>query len=53
MFGGIGALRGRDFSQLATLVPGAISRGTNASLDGPAISLNGISCFLIDRETIQ
>jgi len=36
-------LNGRDFTQLATLVPGAISRGTNSSLEAPAISVNGLA----------
>jgi hypothetical protein len=35
-------LSGRDFTQLATLVPGAISRGTDASLESPKLSINGL-----------
>jgi hypothetical protein len=50
-------LNGRDFTQLATLVPGAISRGTNASLDGPAISVNGArngrTVFMIDGGSVS
>jgi carboxypeptidase family protein len=50
-------LSGRDFTQLATLVPGAISRGTNASLDGPAISVNGArngrTVFMIDGGSVS
>jgi len=34
-------LNGRDFTQLATLVPGAISRGINSATDGPLLSING------------
>src|SRR5689334_14912098 len=34
-------LNGRDFTQLTTLVPGAISRGTNSSMQAPAVSVNG------------
>ena len=34
-------LNGRDFTQLATLVPGAISRGTNTAIDAPLLSING------------
>ncbi|MCL4850336.1 MAG: TonB-dependent receptor [Bryobacteraceae bacterium] len=34
-------LNGRDFTQLATLVPGAISRGTNSAIDAPMLSING------------
>lgn len=34
-------LNGRDFTQLTTLVPGAISRGSNSSMQAPAISVNG------------
>jgi len=50
-------LNGRDFTQLATLVPGAISRGTNASLDAPAISVNGArngrTVFMIDGGSVS
>src|SRR6476660_1444710 len=45
-------LNGRDFTQLATLVPGAISRGTNSSLEAPSISVNGSrsskTVFMVD-----
>jgi len=45
-------LNGRNFTDLATLVPGAVSRGTNASLESPALSINGArnskTVFLID-----
>ena len=50
-------LNGRDFTQLATLVPGAISRGTNASLDAPAMSVNGArngrTVFMIDGGSVS
>ena len=50
-------LNGRDFTQLATFVPGAISRGTNASLDGSAISVNGArngrTVFMIDGGSVS
>jgi hypothetical protein len=50
-------LNGRDFTQLATLVPGAISRGTNAQLDAPAISVNGArngrTVFMIDGGSVS
>src|SRR6266852_806350 len=49
-------LNGRDFTQLATLVPGAISRGTNASLEAPAISVNGSrnskTVFMVDGGSV-
>lgn len=45
-------LNGRDFTQLATLTPGAISRGTNGTTDSPVLSLNGArvskTVFMID-----
>src|ERR1700730_11874734 len=45
-------LNGRDFTQLATLAPGAISRGSNANLQAPAMSVNGLrnskTVFMID-----
>lgn len=50
-------LNGRDFTQLATLVPGAISRGVNASLDAPAMSVNGArngrTVFMIDGGSVS
>ncbi|MEX2264247.1 MAG: carboxypeptidase regulatory-like domain-containing protein [Bryobacteraceae bacterium] len=50
-------LNGRDFTQLATLVPGAISRGTNASLDAPSMSVNGArsgrTVFMIDGGSVS
>ena len=50
-------LNGRDFTQLATLVPGAISRGVNASLDAPSISVNGArvgrTVFMIDGGSVS
>ena len=49
-------LNGRDFTQLATLVPGAISRGTNSSTQAPAISVNGSrnskTVFMIDGGSV-
>src|SRR5713101_4884147 len=49
-------LNGRDFTQLATLAPGAISRGTNASLEAPAISVNGSrnskTVFMVDGGSV-
>ena len=50
-------LNGRDFTQLATLVPGAISRGTNSSLDAPSLSVNGArsgrTVFMIDGGSVS
>jgi hypothetical protein len=50
-------LNGRDFTQLATLVPGAISRGVNASLDAPSLSVNGArsgrTVFMIDGGSVS
>jgi len=50
-------LSGRDFTQLATLVPGAISRGMNASLEAPAISVNGSrnskTVFMVDGGSVS
>ncbi len=50
-------LNGRDFTQLATLVPGAISRGTNSSLDAPSMSVNGAragrTVFMIDGGSVS
>ena len=50
-------LNGRDFTQLATLVPGAISRGSNSSLEAPAISVNGSrnskTVFMIDGGSVS
>jgi len=49
-------LNGRDFTQLTTLVPGAISRGTNSSLEAPAISVNGSrsskTVFMVDGGSV-
>lgn len=49
-------LNGRDFTQLATLVPGAISRGTNSQLQSPQISVNGSrnskTVFMIDGGSV-
>lgn len=49
-------LNGRDFTQLSTLVPGAISRGTNSSLEAPAISVNGSrnskTVFMVDGGSV-
>ncbi len=49
-------LNGRDFTQLATLVPGAISRGINSSLEAPAISVNGSrnskTVFMVDGGSV-
>src|SRR5882724_1062119 len=49
-------LNGRDFTQLETLVPGAISRGTNSSLEAPAISVNGSrnskTVFMVDGGSV-
>src|SRR2546429_474903 len=49
-------LNGRDFTQLATLAPGAISRGTNSSLEAPAISVNGSrnskTVFMVDGGSV-
>jgi hypothetical protein len=45
-------LNGRDFTQLATLTPGAISRGTNGTTESPILSVNGArvskTVFMID-----
>lgn len=45
-------LNGRDFTQLATLSPGAIGRGSNASLESSNVSVNGArnskTVFMID-----
>jgi Carboxypeptidase regulatory-like domain len=50
-------LNGRDFTQLATLVPGAISRGTNSSMQAPAMSINGSrtskTVFMIDGGSVS
>src|SRR5438552_16034478 len=48
-------LNGRDFTQLATLVPGAIGRGTTSSMPAPAMPVNGgrnsTTGFLDDRRS--
>jgi hypothetical protein len=50
-------LNGRDFTQLATLVPGAISRGSSTQLDAPALSVNGArngrTVFMIDGGSVS
>jgi len=49
-------LNGRDFTQLATLVPGAISRGTESQTQAPLISVNGSrnskTVFMIDGGSV-
>jgi len=49
-------LNGRDFTQLSTLVPGAISRGTDSGSQGPLISVNGSrnskTVFMIDGGSV-
>lgn len=50
-------LNGRDFTQLATLVPGAIGRGTNSSMQAPSMSVNGArvgkTVFMIDGGSVS
>src|SRR6266849_7125021 len=50
-------LNGRDFTQLATLTPGAISRGTNSSMQAPSLSINGSrvskTVFMIDGANVS
>lgn len=51
-------MNGRDFTQFpATLVPGAISRGMNSSLEAPAISVNGSrnskTVFMVDGGSVS
>ena len=50
-------LNGRDFTQLTTLVPGAISRGTNSSMQAPSLSINGSrtskTVFMIDGANVS
>ncbi|MBV8816737.1 MAG: TonB-dependent receptor, partial [Acidobacteriaceae bacterium] len=50
-------LNGRDFTQLTTLVPGAISRGTNSSMQAPSLSVNGSrtskTVFMIDGANVS
>lgn len=45
-------LNGRTFTQLATLVPGAVSQGTDSSMESPKLSINGLrvskTVFMID-----
>ena len=45
-------LNGRTFTTLATLVPGAISMGTDSSMESPKLSINGLrvskTTFMID-----
>src|SRR4051794_26410632 len=49
-------LNGRDFTQLSTLVPGAISRGTESQTQAPLISVNGSrnskTVFMIDGGSV-
>jgi hypothetical protein len=49
-------LNGRDFTQLSTLVPGAISRGTDSASQTPLISVNGSrnskTVFMIDGGSV-
>ena len=50
-------LNGRDFTQLATLTPGAISRGTNSSMQAPSMSVDGSrvgkTVFMIDGGSVS
>src|ERR1700722_638598 len=50
-------LNGRDFTQLATLVPGAISRGLNSSEQSDSMSINGArnskTEFLLDGASVS
>jgi hypothetical protein len=50
-------LNGRDFTQLATLVPGAIGRGINSSMQAPSMSVNGArvgkTVFMIDGGSVS
>ncbi len=50
-------LNGRDFTQLATLAPGAISRGVNSSMQAPSLSVNGSrvskTVFMIDGANVS
>jgi hypothetical protein len=50
-------LNGRDFTQLSTLVPGAISRGTDSASQTPLISVNGSrnskTVFMIDGGSVS
>jgi len=45
-------LNGRTFTQLATLVPGAVGQGTDSSMESPKLSINGLrvskTTFMID-----
>ncbi len=50
-------LNGRDFTQLATLVPGAISRGLNSSEQSDSMSINGArnskTEFMLDGASVS
>jgi len=50
-------LNGRDFTQLATLAPGAISRGTTSTIGSPILSVNGAraskTVFMIDGANVS
>ena len=50
-------LNGRDFTQLATLTPGAISRGTNSAMQAPSMSIDGSrvskTVFMIDGGSVS
>jgi hypothetical protein len=50
-------LNGRDFTQLATLVPGAIARGTESQTQGPTMSVNGgrvgKTVFMVDGGSVS
>lgn len=50
-------LNGRDWTQLTTLTPGAISRGSNSQLEAPSISVDGSrnskTVFMIDGGSVS